>query len=111
MGKLAAFLSVHRLLRRLQAAYRRAHGKEPTQLPGESGNTEGGENVAKILALLAGKKTHFIGWVSGLIGLAALTGWVPGLEAIDAKTALEMILGGFGLSALRAGVTKSSNGS
>jgi len=66
--------------------------------------------VKKFLMFLSGKKAHIIGVGGGFIGLAALTGWVPGLEVIDKATALQMMLGGFGLSALRAGVAKPGNG-
>lgn len=97
------FWAIHKLLRKAQARYRRSKGLEPTTIP----ILEGGEIDMKFLQALSGKKTHIIGWASGLIGLLAITGWVPGLEAIDNKAAVEMILGGFGLSALRAGVTKS----
>lgn len=71
--------------------------------------------MSKLITLwkaLDGYKTHIIALGSFALGIAAgvnrAKGWgIPELDMVTPDTALGLILGGLGLSSLRAGVTKS----
>ena len=72
MNKIAAILTGHRFMRRLQAAYRRKHGKEPTILPGESPDIFNG--VPTMGSMMKNWQTTILGLLAGVTG-TSLNGW------------------------------------
>ena len=68
MNRWAALYSFHRFMRRLQAAYRRKHGKEPTTLPWEGDEKKMKNIIAWIL------KLKFMQQYRRVIGIAAMIG-------------------------------------
>lgn len=62
--------------------------------------------MKKVLSYLAGKKTYLVAIVIAVLNIAVAAGWVTP----DHLQQINLVLGALGLSALRAGVTKSSLG-
>lgn len=64
-------------------------------------------SLNKIRIALQGKKSHLVGLASVLIGVLALVDVaVPGCGAVDKQQAIQMILGGLGLSAISAKINR-----
>lgn len=113
MGKLLAALSFHRFMRGLQEKWRRKHGKEPTQLPGE--RPENGTEVIDMLEILKGlfvgeksQKAPMWGIFQTIYGLAALMGYqIPGVPPLSPEAAQTVIGTGLGILFLSFRVKKS----
>jgi hypothetical protein len=105
MNPFRVMVALHKGFRKMQAAWRRKHGKAPTVLPWEKGSSM--KWIGVVLKWFEGKKVYGIAVIGALTALASLVGHpIPGVPTMTDQEAGALLMGSGVAAAFRSALAR-----